>query len=138
MLEVCCRCGFVHKDSRIIIGYVDGLPICYRGYKPHYHWTPLDKLSNEVTLHATICVACCDGVGIVDWKEFVEQQKKTPEHYKVPGSLNAPLPDRFLSFASHLYTIQSTNSSTWCTPLPARPRTQQTDAPGGDDAPRPL
>jgi hypothetical protein len=43
----------------------------------------------------------------VNWKEFAEQQKKTPEEYKVAGSLNAPLPDRFLSVASKLYSTQA-------------------------------
>jgi hypothetical protein len=85
----------------------------YRAYKPHYHWSPPDKVTRDgVTLHATLCVACCDESLSVDWKEFAEQQKKTPEEYKVASSLNAPLPDRFLSVASKLYSTQATNWST--------------------------
>ncbi len=104
MLEVCCRCGFVHKDSRIMVG-----DKVYRAYKPHYTWSPPDKLTrNGLTLNATICVACCSQLSAsVDWKEFAEQQRLTPVHYRVEGSLNAPLPDRLLSFASQLYSTQA-------------------------------
>lgn len=102
LLEICCKCGFVHKDDRIVVG---GKP--YRAYKPHYHWTPEtgELKKDDVTLHATICAGCCEEQ--IDWKEFFEQVKKTPEKYKVKGSLNAPLPDRFLSFAAELYSVQS-------------------------------
>ena len=81
----------------------------YRAYKPHYHWSPPDKLTrNGVTLHATICVACCSQLSAsVDWKEFAEQQRLTPVDYRVEGSLNAPLPDRLLSYASQLYSMQA-------------------------------
>lgn len=105
---MCCRCGFVHKDSRIVTS-VEGKPTCYRAYKPHYHWTPPDKVTRDgVTLHATICVACCSQLSAsVDWKEFAEQQRLTPEQYKVAGSLNAPLPERLVSYASQLYSSQA-------------------------------
>jgi len=104
LVEICCRCGFVHKDSRIIVG-----DKVYRAYKPHYHWSPPDKVTrNSVTLHATICVACCSQLSAsVDWKEFAEQQRLTPEQYKVAGSLNAPLPERLLPLASELYSAQA-------------------------------
>ena len=102
LVEMCCRCGFVHKDDRIII---DNKP--YRAYKPHYHWTPEDGevKQDDITFHATICVACCGES--IDWDEFYEQNKKTPPKYQVKLSLNAPLPDRFLVLASELYLKQS-------------------------------
>ena len=101
---MCCRCGFVHKDSRIMVKNN-----VYRAYKPHYHWSPPDKVTrNGVSLNATICVACCSQLSAsVDWKEFAEQQRLTPVHYRVDGSLNAPLPDRLLSYASQLYSLQA-------------------------------
>jgi hypothetical protein len=104
LLEICCKCGFVHKDDRII---VDTKP--YRAYKPHYHWTPVagELTQGDIILHATLCVACCSDSS-VDWKEFFEQKARTPEKYKVKGSLNAPLPDRLLSWASELYATQVT------------------------------
>jgi hypothetical protein len=95
LLEMCCVCGFVHKDDRK----------SYRAYKPHYHWIPAEgELSYEdLTLHATICVACCG----LDWKEFFEQKKLTPAKYYVKGSWNAPLPARFLAWATELYSLQA-------------------------------
>lgn len=103
LLEICCKCGFVHKDDRII---QDGRP--YRAYKPHYHWTPVsgELKQGDTTLHCTICVACCSDR--IDWKEFAEQHAATPEKYKVKGSLNAPLPERFVAAATELYTLQAT------------------------------
>jgi hypothetical protein len=100
LLEICCKCGFVHKDDRIQVG---GKP--YRAYKPHYHWSPQELTQNGITLHATVCVACCDKT--IDWKEFFEQKKLTPEKYRVKGSLNAPLPERLLTWASDLYIKQA-------------------------------
>lgn len=101
---MCCRCGFVHIDSRIMVRNK-----IYRAYKPHYTWSPPDKLTrNGVSLNATICVACCSQLSAsVDWKEFAEQQRLLPEQYRVAGSLNAPLPDRLLSYASQLYSSQA-------------------------------
>lgn len=103
LVEICCKCGFVHKDDRIIIENKS-----YRTYKPHYHWIPIDGevIHDNITLHATICVACCDTC--INWKEFFEQKKMTPEKYRVKWSLNAPLPERLLEWASELYTLQST------------------------------
>jgi len=99
LIEMCCKCGFVHKDERIVGDKT------YRAYKPHYHWFPEGKLvKDNVTLHATICVACC---GDMDWKEFYEQKNLTAEKYRVKFSLNAPLPDRFLEWASELYKAQA-------------------------------
>jgi hypothetical protein len=103
LLEICCKCGFVHKDDRILVGNK-----AYRAYKPHYHWTPVtgELTHDTTTLHATLCVACCGES--VDWKEFFEQKALTPEKYRVKGSLNAPLPNRLLSWASELYATQVT------------------------------
>jgi len=97
LLEICCSCGFVHRDERIK----------YRAYKPYYHWMPEEGEVTEqgVTLHPTICVACCKG--IIDWKEFHEQKKKAPENKKVKWSLNAPLPDIYVVWATELYKQQA-------------------------------
>ena len=50
LVELCCRCGFFHKDDRILLGEKS-----YRAYKPHYHWTPLDGelLLEDLRVHAT-------------------------------------------------------------------------------------
>jgi hypothetical protein len=103
LIEICCKCGFVHKDSRIVI---DTKP--YRAYKPHYHWIPTtgEIQHDGFRLHATLCAACCSSDSI-DWKEFFEQKSKTPEKYWVKGSLNAPLPERFIEWASGLYMEQA-------------------------------
>ena len=98
LVEICCKCGFVHRDDRG--------SATYRAYKPHYHWRPEDgeRIQDGVTLHATICAACCSES--IDWKEFFEQKTLTPEKYRVKGSLNAPLPGRLIAWASGLYTAQ--------------------------------
>ena len=98
LVEMCCKCGFVHRDDRITPRY--------RAYKPHYHWMPPDgeRTEGEVTFHATVCAACCDDT--LNWKEFCEQKAKTPEKYRVQWSLNAPLPDRLFAWASALYAAQ--------------------------------
>lgn len=100
LVEICCRCGFVHKDSRIMVG-----DKVYRAYKPHYHWSPPDKVKRDgYTYHGTICVACCSQLSAsVDWKEFAEQ-RRLPINEECSGS---PLPDRLLSYASQLYSIQA-------------------------------
>ena len=106
LIEMCCMCGFVHRDDRIV---VDGKP--YRAYKPHYHWTPAtgEVEKNGYTLHATVCAECLWSVytGAMNWKEFFEQKNKTPEKYRVNGSLNAPLPERYVEWASSVYVNQS-------------------------------
>ena len=101
LLEICCKCGFVHRDDRIIVGTKS-----YRAYKPHYHWTPTsgERMHEGIVLHATVCVGCCSDS--INWKEFFEQKRQTPEKYKVKHSLNAPLPDRLMAWASELYTAQ--------------------------------
>jgi hypothetical protein len=95
LIEICCRCGFVHRDDRIQ----------YRAYKPHYHWIPKENLfSTNYMLHATMCASCVTDP--IDWNEFFKQKAITPEKYKVAGSLNAPLPDKYLVRASELYLEQ--------------------------------
>jgi hypothetical protein len=102
LLESCCKCGFVHKDDRIKVDSKS-----YRAYKPHYHWLPEggELKHGELILHATICVGCCGD--LVNWNEFFEQKKATPEKYRVGGSLNAPLPRHLESWASQLYANQA-------------------------------
>jgi len=99
LLEICCACGFVHKDDRITVN-----DKAYRAYKPHYHWSPTELSKDGIILHATLCVACCNPH--IDWKEFFEQKRLTPEKYRVKGSLNAPLPTRLLAWANELYAAQ--------------------------------
>ena len=95
LVEMCCICGFVHRDARIN----------YRAYKPHYQWAPeYVKQKNGVTLNATICVACCKKP--IDWEEFYIQKKKIPETYRIKWSLSAPLPDQYLEMATKYYQIQ--------------------------------
>jgi hypothetical protein len=99
LVEVCCKCGFVHRDDRIRLGY--------RCYKPHYHWTPVNgaRIQDGFKLHATICVGCVQES--IDWAEFFEQKRLTPERYQVKGSLNAPLPEQYLATATALYEGQA-------------------------------
>ena len=102
LLEICCACGFVHKDDRITVN-----DKAYRAYKPHYHWIPKtgEAYHNGLTLHATMCVACVSEP--INWKEFFEQKNTTPKKYYVKGSLNAPLPEQFIEWASGLYIEQA-------------------------------
>jgi hypothetical protein len=103
LIEMCCKCGFVHKDDRIKLGDKS-----YRAYKPHYHWHPDsgELVLDGVTLYATICVACCSH-DTVQWLEFVEQKKLTPEKYRVAGSWNAPLPLHLVRMADEMYLAQT-------------------------------
>jgi hypothetical protein len=98
LIEMCCKCGFVHKDDRLA-------EKPYRAYKPHYHWSPAERKEGDVTLHATICVGCCEPT--INWAEFFEQKERTPEKYRVQGSWNAPLPEKWLAMATELYTLQA-------------------------------
>lgn len=112
LLEMCCYCGFVHRDDRI----------AYRAYKPHYHWHPPrgEKIIQNVLLHATICAACTKEVdwGLIGavYKEFekavnfhlfLAQKRSTPAAYRVAGSWNAPLPTWMEPKASKLYEMQA-------------------------------
>lgn len=60
------------------------------------------------TLHATVCAACLSDTHTVEWKEFFEYKATTPAKYRVQGSLNAPLPERYIASASELYALQAT------------------------------
>ena len=101
LVEMSCKCGFIHRDYRILIGDKP-----YRAYKPHYHWR---VVSGEIELggiryHATICVGCCGDS--IDWLEFFNCQKCVPSKYLVKYSLNAVLPSRYEILASDLYGVQ--------------------------------
>jgi len=98
---MCCVCGFIHRDDRIVI---DNKP--YRAYKPHYHWTPKggELQLDNIRYHATVCVACCGDR--INWEEFYESRKRTSDEYVVLGSLNAVLPLRYEVFVSDLYELQ--------------------------------
>ena len=116
MLEMCCRCGLVHRDDRIFTAH----GIVYRAYKPHYHWRPPqgETTLNGVLLHATICAACtldfsemggamyAQDEGVLDFDSFFAQKRLTPDKHRVAGSWNAPLPDRMIEKASRLYASQ--------------------------------
>lgn len=100
LLEMCCICGFVHKDDRI----------SYRAYKPHYHWVTEEKTTGSLTLHATVCATCISpnntGRRHLDsshWKTFFDAKALTPEHFKVQYSLNAPLPAAYFRWADYHY-----------------------------------
>ena len=98
---MCCKCGFIHRDDRILIGDKP-----YRAYKPHYHWR---VVSGELELlgikyHATICVVCCGDS--IDWLEYYDDQKRVPSKYFVKYSLNAVLPSRYELLANDLYERQ--------------------------------
>jgi hypothetical protein len=101
LYEMCCKCGFVHKDERVK----------YRAYKPHYHWMPLEGEVNKdgLLLHATLCAECCSTLCVtsgLNWQVFGEQKSKTESKYIVPFSLNAPLPDIYMSKANSFYAEQ--------------------------------
>lgn len=102
MIEMCTVCAFVHRDDRLI---VNDKP--YRAYKAHYHWRPIDgEIWAEGHLwHATICHSCCPANDAfkLGLSEFFTAQKNMPEKYKIPGSLNAPLPDGLIDWASEAY-----------------------------------
>ena len=102
LIEICCKCGFVHRDDR------HEFPI-NKQKKLHYHWTPNQKeiVKNNFTLHATICVACVEGDNLVNWKIYNEQRQKTPNEYYIKSSYNASLPDKYLNAFNELYYLQA-------------------------------
>ena len=103
LIEICCKCGFVHRDDRHNKPY-------HKQKKMHYHWMPAlgEYVFNEYTIHATIC-ACCVNNGIVDWKEFNNQRLLTPKKYYLHNSYNASLPDKYLGVFDFLYYDHATN-----------------------------
>ena len=102
LIEICCKCGFIHRDDR------HKVPM-HKQKKLHYHWLP-DKgevVKNNFTIHATICVSCVEGDNLVNWKTYNEQRKKTPNKYYIKSSYNASLPNEYLDTFDELYYTQA-------------------------------
>ena len=85
LIEICCKCGFVHRDDRHSVS---------KQRKLHYHWMPEnnEKEKNGYTLHATICASCVERDGMIDWVEYDDQRKKTPSEYYVCLLYTSPSP----------------------------------------------
>ena len=101
LLEICCKCGFVHRDDRH--------KTQNKQRKIHYHWNPEnnEKVKNGYTLHATICASCVEPDGMVDWAEYDEQRKVTPSKYYVKTSYNAALPNKYRGKFDIMYYLQA-------------------------------
>jgi hypothetical protein len=100
LVEICCVCGFVHRDDRIQ----------HRARKAHYHWTPRigETVCNGIMLHATVCAECCDEhTRVVDWRVFYEARAATPPQYIVMFALNAALPEMYRARCDELYALFS-------------------------------
>ena len=102
LIEICCKCGFVHRDDR------HARPM-NKQRKLHYHWLPKEGevVKNDFTLHATICVCCTEGDHQVNWKTYNEQRKKTSRKYYIKTSYNATIPDKYLYTFDELYSAQA-------------------------------
>ena len=100
LIEICCKCGFVHRDDR------QSVPT---QKKLHYHWMPEnnEKEKNGYTLHATICASCVERDGMIDWVEYDDQRKKTPSEYYVKTSYNAALPNKYRGRFDIMYYMQA-------------------------------
>jgi hypothetical protein len=100
LIEICCKCGFVHRDDR-------HTTLTQR--KLHYHWMPEnnEKEKNGYTLHATICASCVERDGMIDWVEYDDQRKKTPSEYYVKTSYNAALPNKYRGRFDIMYYMQA-------------------------------
>jgi len=100
LIEICCKCGFVHRDDRYTTP---------KQRKLHYHWMPEndEKVKNGYTLHATICASCVERDGMVDWVEYDDQRKKTPSEYYVKTSYNAALPYKYRGKFDIMYYMQA-------------------------------
>ena len=83
LLEMCIRCGFVHRDDRTKT----------RQRKTHYHWQPVkgEQNLNELMLHATVCHSRIRDK--LDWKEYISARKNTDSKYYIKESFNATLPE---------------------------------------------
>lgn len=105
LIEICCMCGFVHRDDR-------HRELHNKQKKLHYHWMPMYKgklqelVVQNYTLHATICVACANN-NVVDWKTYAEQRINTPAKYYVKLSYNASLPTKYSNTFDALYNEQA-------------------------------
>jgi len=102
LIEICCKCGFVHRDDQ------NRGPSRPRSVKLHYHWMPEnnEKVKNGYTLHATICASCVEPDGMVDWSEYDEQRKKTPIEDGAT-SYNAELPKKYQGKFDIMYYMQA-------------------------------
>jgi hypothetical protein len=100
LIEICCKCGFVHRDDRHSVPTQKKL---------HYHWMPEnnEKEKNGYTLHATICASCVERDGMIDWVEYDDQRKKTPSEYYVKTSYNAALPNKYRGRFDIMYYMQA-------------------------------
>ena len=99
LIEICCKCGFVHRDDR------HSRPM-NKQRKLHYHWMPKqgEIVKKKFTLHATICVGCVERDNLVNWKVYNEQRKQTPDKYYIKTSYNASLPIKYLYTFDELYS----------------------------------
>lgn len=84
LIEICCQCGFVHRDDRFQI----------RQRKYHFHWMPpLGELNHDhTTFHATVCLGCLGYDAPTAWHLFRQGLAETDPKYLSPGSRNARLP----------------------------------------------
>ena len=105
LIEICCKCGFVHRDDRI------KRPM-NKQKKIHYYWLPNkgEVVKNTFTLHATVCVSCVDIDNSVNWKVYNEQRKKTPIQYYMKFSYNALLPEHLHPWKFKMEQIIHKNS----------------------------
>ena len=104
LIEICCKCGFVHRDDR------HSKPL-HKQKKLHYHWMPKNNeiVKNNFLLHATICASCVNSSRIVNWKLYNEQRKITPLKYYLPMSYNAGLPSKYKYEFDAMYYDQATH-----------------------------
>ena len=101
LIEICCKCGFVHRDDRY--------PRLFNKQKKlHYHWMPKNNevIKNNFILHATICVSCVEDNNLVDWKIYNEQRNNTPKKYYCILSYNATLPNKYKHTFDDFYNEQ--------------------------------
>lgn len=81
LIEVCCVCGFVHRDDR---------EPAVRQAKLHYHWKPANGEpiitigASNYRIHATICAEHVVMMGwnpVAMWAEALANAKATPPKY---------------------------------------------------------
>jgi hypothetical protein len=102
LVEICCKCGFVHRDDRH--PKPDN-----KQKKLHYHWMPAKKevVKNNYTMHATICVSCVEDNNTINWELYNLQRIITPEKYYISTSYNASLPEKYIDMFDHMYYDQT-------------------------------
>ena len=103
IIEICCKCGFVHRDDQ------NRGPSRTRSVKLHYHWMPEnnEKVKNGYYLQATICASCIEPDGMVDWAEYYEQRKKEFIYPFIKTSYNAALPEKYRGKFDIMYYMQA-------------------------------